>query len=225
MLLARTQTIINILSALGILVALYLVFIFVPNERIMGPVQRIFYFHVSSAIASYCAIVVMLIAALWLLIKNKLSLGPVVLAGSEIAFVFCSITLFTGMTWGDAAWNTPFRFEPRLVSFLLLWLILFSTQMIKFFMDGDKLYILASVFAVVAAMSIPLVIFSVKLLPASVQLHPQVLGNKGLEFPGFKWTFLTSLFSIIALQFALLLLRARLGLLEHKVRFLESRNS
>ena len=222
---AKAQYIINILAVIGILLTLYLVFIFVPNERIMGPVQRIFYFHVSSAIASYCSIVVMFLSALWLLIRGKLNLGPVVLAASEVSFIFCSITLFTGMTWGDAAWNTPFRFEPRLVSFLLLWLILFSTQIIKFFIEGDKLYMLAAIFAVVAALSVPLVIFSVKLLPASVQLHPQVLGNRGLEFPGFKWTFLTSLFSVITLQFAILLLRVRLGLIENKIRFLGARSN
>ncbi len=216
----KLQNILNLVAVVSIFVALYLVFMFVPNERIMGPVQRIFYFHVSCAIASYFSILLMFLSSAWLLIKNRMSVGPVILASSEVAFVFCSITLFTGMTWGDAAWNTPFRFEPRLVSFLLLWLILLSTQIIKFFFESDKLFMLAAVFGIVAALSIPLVVYSVKLLPASVQLHPQVLGNRGLEFPGYKLTFLTSLFALISLQFSLLLLRVRLAMAENRLRWI-----
>ena len=212
----------NVLALLGIVLSLYLVFIYVPNERIMGPVQRIFYFHVSCAIACYFAIATMLISGIWLLVKNNMMLGPVVLAAGEVACIFSSITLFTGMTWGDAAWNTPFRFEPRLVSFLLLFLVLLSTQIMKLFVEGDKLFVMAAVLGIVAACTSPLVIFSVKLLPQSVQLHPQVLGNRGLEFPGYKMTFLVTLASIALLQFSLLFLRARQALLENRIRILSA---
>jgi len=43
----------------------------VPNERLMGPVQRIFYFHVGSAITCYCAVAVVFIAGLWYLAENE----------------------------------------------------------------------------------------------------------------------------------------------------------
>lgn len=220
--LGRIHPYVNALAFLAILTALYLVFVYVPNERLMGPVQRIFYFHVSSAIASYLAIASMLISGVLLLWKNEMKFGPIVLAASEIAFVFSSITLLTGMTWGDAAWNTPFRFEPRLVSFLLLWLVLLSTQLMKLFVEGDKLYIMAAILGIVAACTTPLVIFSIKLLPAAIQLHPQVLGNRGLEFPGFQMTFRVTLLAVSMLQFALLFLRARQALLENRIRILSA---
>ena len=220
--LRRLHPCLNVIAFLGIFTSLYLVFMFVPNERLMGPVQRIFYFHVSSAIACYFSIAVMLISATLLLIKNNMIYGPVVLASAEVAFVFSAVTLLTGMTWGDAAWNTPFRFEPRLVSFLLLFLILLSTQLMKLFAEGDKLYMMAAVLGIVAACTTPLVIFSVKILPQSVQLHPQVLGNRGLEFPGYKITFLVTLASVVMLQVSLLFLRARQALLESRIRILSA---
>lgn len=222
-LLSRLASVVNVLALLGVVTALYLVFIYVPNERIMGPVQRIFYFHVSCATACYVAITCMLISGIFVLVKNSVALGPVVIAASEVAFLFATITLLTGMVWGDAAWNTPFRFEPRLVSFLLLWLVLLSTQLLRAFTEGDRLFMLASVLAIVAACTTPLVVFSVKLLPQSVQLHPQVLGNRGLEFPGFQLAFGVSLPSIIVLQFSFLVLRARQALLENRIRLLSAR--
>lgn len=216
----RLHPYINSLAALAVFFALYLVFIYVPNERLMGPVQRIFYFHVSSAIACYLSIGVMLLSGIWLLVKNDMSSGPIVLAASEIAFIFSSITLLTGMTWGDAAWNTPFRFEPRLVSFLLLCLVLLSTQLMKLFVEGDKLFVMAAVLGIVAACTTPLVVFSVKLLPQAVQLHPQVLGNRGLSFPGFQLAFGVTVPAVCLLQFSLLFLRARQALLENRIRML-----
>lgn len=222
-LLSKLQPYINTLAFTLILISLYLVFIYVPNERIMGPVQRIFYFHVSSAISCYLAIAVMFFAGVTFLTKSQNEAGAVVIAASEIAFMFSAITLFTGMVWGDAAWNTPFRFEPRLVSFLLLFLILLSVLVMKVFVEAEKLYMLASILAIVAALTTPLVIYSIKLLPQGVQLHPQVLGNRGLAFPGYQLTFGVTLVSVAMLQFSLLFLRIRQSLLENRIRVLSAK--
>ena len=44
------------LSTLGTSLGIYLVFLIVPNEQVMGAVQRVFYFHVASALASLGAV-------------------------------------------------------------------------------------------------------------------------------------------------------------------------
>lgn len=45
----------DIFAVLMICIALYFAFIFAPSEKVMGAIQRIFYFHVSSAwIAFFC---------------------------------------------------------------------------------------------------------------------------------------------------------------------------
>lgn len=221
---SRIHTVAACLSSLLVFVALYLVFVDVPNERIMGPVQRIFYFHVSSAIACYFAIGTLCLGGILMLATGQFAIGPVIIAASEVAFLFASITLATGMTWGDAAWNTIFRFEPRLVSFLLLWLVLLSTQILRVFSDGERLYTLAAVLGIVAACTTPLVVFSITLLPQTVQLHPQVLGNRGLEFPGFKRAFLVSMSALITFQFVLTALRSRLLLVQRRLSFLETKH-
>ena len=48
--------------------AIYMAFLYAPDEKVMGPVQRIFYFHVPSAMVAYLSVFVLLgssIAYLW----------------------------------------------------------------------------------------------------------------------------------------------------------------
>src|SRR5262245_31830311 len=59
-------------SAAGIFASMCCIFTLVPNEAVMGPVQRIFYFHVGAAIASYAAIAILLFSsALYLADRSR----------------------------------------------------------------------------------------------------------------------------------------------------------
>jgi heme exporter protein C len=199
--------------AAAILYSNYLIFLVVPNERLMGPVQRIFYFHVGSAIAGYCASGVMLIAALAYLATRDRRADVVMEAGAEAGLVFSTIVMATGMIWGHSAWNTWFRFEPRLVTFLLLWLIFVSFKVLRYFGDPARIPLHSSVLGILGALTVPLVVFSIHLLPQSQQLHPQVVGNRGLA-PEFQYAMFVAMASIIALTFLLIWLRTRIGFLE-----------
>jgi heme exporter protein C len=194
--------------------ALYLVFVLVPNERVMGPVQRIFYFHVGSAIACYCAFGVVLVASLtFLATRNRLA-DIVSEAAGEVGFIFCTIVLLTGMIWGHSAWNTWFRWEPRLVTFLLLWIIFLSFNALRMFGDRERVAMHSSVLGILGAVTVPLVVFSIHFLPQSAQLHPQVVGNRGLKDPLFEQALLVSTMALVALQFYLVWIRTRIGILE-----------
>ncbi|MBN8548672.1 MAG: cytochrome c biogenesis protein CcsA [Deltaproteobacteria bacterium] len=202
----------------AILYSNYLVFLVVPNERIMGPVQRIFYFHVGSAIACYCAFGVVLIASLAYLATRDRRADVVAEAAGEVGFVFCTIVLLTGMIWGHAAWNTWFRWEPRLVSFLLLWLIFLSFTTLRVFGDPKKIAAHSAVLGIIGAVTVPLVVYSIKLLPQMAQLHPQILENRGLVDPTYKPTLFVCMGSLVCLQALLIWFRVRIGLLEAQRR-------
>ena len=64
--------------------AMYNVFLVVPNERFMGPVQRIFYFHVGCAIACYVAFGVLLIASLGYLATRSQIADAIAQAAGEV---------------------------------------------------------------------------------------------------------------------------------------------
>ena len=44
----KLLTALDVLSALGLLVASLMVFVYAPVEAVMGPVQKVFYFHVAA---------------------------------------------------------------------------------------------------------------------------------------------------------------------------------
>lgn len=205
----------SIIWLLGLL-ALYWTFVVVPNERVMGPVQRIFYFHVGAALACYAACAVMLVAALLSLGNKWMRADATLKASVEVAFLFCSIVMVTGMIWGKAAWNTAFRFEPRLVSFLVLWLMLLGSNLLRTFGDQAKVKQHVAVLAVISALTVPLVVVSIKFLPQAAQLHPQVVQQQGLRDERFSQAMLLGILTMLSLQAWLIWLRSRMAFMEEQ---------
>lgn len=198
------------LSIASIEFALVLVFLVVPNEKIMGAVQRIFYFHVASAMNAYLMIGILLFASTFYLVTKKHTWDLLAAGSAEIGFVLCSIVLATGMIWGHSAWNTWWRWEPRLVSFLVLWFILFSYVVFRSASNGmPQRARYCSVIGILAALNVPIVIFSIKLLDHSEQLHPEVVADKGLGDVRFVYAFITSTVAVMFLSFWMLAARAR----------------
>jgi heme exporter protein C len=204
-------------TACGVGYATYLTFLVVPNERLMGPVQRIFYFHVGSAMACYAACAVLLVASLWVLATRSRVADAIGHAAGEVGFLFALIVMVTGMIWGHSAWNTWFRWEPRLVTFLLLCLVFFGLNLLRAFGDPAKIPQHAAVLGIVSAVTVPLVWYSVKLLPHVAQLHPQVVENRGLKEPLFEYTMFVSMISLVLLQALLIWYRARVEILKQRV--------
>lgn len=202
--------------AVGALVAyaLWLVFMVVPNERIMGPVQRIFYFHVGSAIACYAAVGGVLIGSLAYLATRKPLFDAISEAAAEVGLAFATAVMLSGMLWARPIWNTWFHWEPRLLSFLCLLLIFLSLTLLRKFGDPQRTPAHCAVLGVVAAITVPIVIYSIQLLPQVAQLHPQVVSKRGLREESFRWAWGITTMSLVLLQFLLVYVRARIGMLE-----------
>ena len=197
--------------------SMYNVFLVVPNERFMGPVQRIFYFHVGSAIACYVAFGVLLVASLAYLATRSRFADIVAQAAGEVGFVFCSIVMITGMIWGHSAWNTWFNWEPRLVTFLILLLISLSYVLLRAFANPGTAPAHCSILGILAALSVPVVWLSVKILPSMSQLHPVVVENRGLKDPSFTSTMFLSMGALVLFLALLMIVRIRIELLSRNL--------
>lgn len=163
-------------------VSLGMIFLLVPTEAIMGPVQRVFFFHVGSAIASYVIIGVLLISSALYLGLREAEWDELADGSAWVAFLYCTIVLFSGMIWGHSSWNTWWRWEPRLVSFLVLWLILGSYRILRWFSEShERQGVLCAVMGILSAVNVPIVVFSIRLLSENEQLHPQVVARGGLR--------------------------------------------
>lgn len=215
----------TLITLLAVGYAQYLVFMVVPNEQVMGAVQRVFYFHVASAIACYVAFAVVFVASAAYLSTYDRRADALSAAAGEVGFVLCTIVLVTGMIWGHSAWNTWFRWEePRLVTFLVLWLIFLSFTVLRLFGDPAKTATHASILGILGALSVPLVYVSIKFLPQSARLHPEVIEHGGLKDPSYWQAFGVSVIALLLLCVLLIWTRYRLGILDLQVRDLVAKD-
>jgi len=197
--------------------AQYFVFMVVPNEQVMGAVQRVFYFHVASALACYAAFAVVFVGSVTYLATRSARADLLAVAAGEVGFVLCTIVLITGMIWGHSAWNTWFRWEePRLVTFLVLWLIFLSFAVLRNFGDPTKTAVHGSILGILGATSVPIVYVSIKFLPQSARLHPEVIERGGLKDPSYWQAFGLSVVAMLALCAVLVWVRYRIGSLEYR---------
>jgi heme exporter protein C len=215
-LLRRSSDVVFILAIILVAYCNYLIFLVVPNEKIMGPVQRIFYFHVGAAIASYVAIGVVLLGSVMYLANRNWRYDALAQSAGEVTFVFCTIVLVSGMIWGHVAWNRWFSWEPRLVSFLILWLIFFTYNVLRTMIPVQQVASFCSVLGILGAVNVPIVIYSIKLLPKLAQNHPEVVANDGLKDPLFKSTMFWGMGAMTLLCIALILFRLRIAYLERR---------
>ncbi len=196
---------------------LWLIFTVVPNERTMGAVQRILYFHVGAAVACYFMMGTVLVSSIGYLTNKNRSFDNYSIAAAEVGFIFCSITLFTGMIWGHTAWNTVFRWEPRLVSFLCLWFIFLALFALRHFGDQARIAGQSAVLGILGAVTVPIVVYSINLLPHFAQLHPQVIATGGLKDPSYRYTLRLSMLAMVVFSFTLTYVRAKISQIQNRI--------
>ena len=113
----------GILGIITTLVLHWMVFFWVPTERTMGVVQRIFYIHVPAAWVAFMAFgIVAICSAIYLWLQDE-RLDMAAKAAAEGGMLYTTIVLLTGPLWGRVAWGTWWTWEPRLTLTLLLWFI------------------------------------------------------------------------------------------------------
>ncbi|RLC77026.1 MAG: cytochrome C assembly protein, partial [Chloroflexi bacterium] len=99
------------LSAIAVLVALGMVFLYAPREATMGDVQRIFYFHVASAWVGFFAFFVTFVAGIGYLVQGKRRWDILALSSVEIGLTFITMAVVTGSLWAKPAWGAYWTWE------------------------------------------------------------------------------------------------------------------
>jgi heme exporter protein C len=157
--------------------ALYEAMVGAPTEQTMGEVQRIFYYHVSSAWTAFLLFFINLAASVTYLINRSVKADAVAAATAEVGVVFCTVVLVTGPLWARPVWGIWWTWEIRLTSTLVLWLIYVSYIFLRRFSSGGQTPVLAAVLAIFGALDVPLVYFSIWFFRTQ---HPQpVIGDGG----------------------------------------------
>ena len=212
-----------LLTAALVPVCLYVVFQVVPNEEKMGPVQRIFYFHVPAAFAAFLGVALCALFSALYLWKGERRFDRVAHASAELGVLFCTIVLITGPIWARPVWGVWWTGEVRLTSTLILWLIYVGYLILRHNAENrDQAARWAAVVGIIGAIDMPIIYKSVEWWRG---LHPVVLkisGGGGLD-PVMEKALALCTITFFLLFASLLIERIHLGRLQEELEGLEYR--
>jgi heme exporter protein C len=159
-----------------------------PYESTMGLVQKIFYFHVPSAMMMFLSAFICGIYSCLFLFRKARAADRVAVAAGELTTVFGAIVLVTGPMWA-----------------LLLWLIFLGYLLVRKYggPGSDKL---AAAMAIFGMANVPFVYVSVNIWRT---LHPKTSVVPSLQ-PGMRGPFWFCVLAFAALYALLLTLRVHL---------------
>ena len=142
---------------------LYLGLVTSPPDYYQGEVVRIMYIHVPFAKNALLAYTILFVGSLWYLWKRDPVIDNLCHAAAGIGLLFTSVALITGSIWAKPTWNTWWTWDPRLVSFAILLMILIGYLMLRRFIDDKrKEASYAAVLAIIGFVDLPIVYFSVE---------------------------------------------------------------
>lgn len=220
-LLKKLDTIFSILLFFVVPIGLYFAFFYAPLEKIMGLIQKIFYFHVSSAWIGFFAFFITFIMSILYLITKKIIYDDIASASAEIGLIFCTIVIVTGPLWARPTWGVYWTWDPRLTSTLILWFIYVGYIMLRQFMEeSQKRAQFSAALGIIGFINVPIVFLSIQWWENTI--HPNVVqkGGGGMH-PDMFVAMQVCLFVFTIIYISLLIRRLRIIFLERQVKLLE----
>ena len=100
------SVILGTLSLIGMMVSIWMIFLYAPTDAIQGEPQRIFYFHVPMAWLGMLGFVIVAIAGTAYLVKKDERWDWAARASAELGAFFITLALITGSICGKNIWWT-----------------------------------------------------------------------------------------------------------------------
>jgi heme exporter protein C len=211
----RLFPILGVLTAILLCYGLYQALVVAPTEQTMGDVQRIFYYHVPSAWTAFILFFINFVASILYLVKRRSAQDMVALTTAEVGVVFLTVNLVTGPIWARPVWGIWWTWDWRLTSTLVMWLIYVSYLFLRRFSSGGQTPTLAAALAVLGALCVPFVYFSIWFFRTQ---HPQpVIGGGGSIDPRMWHALLVNWLAFSCFAFMVCWSRYRLEKLQREV--------
>lgn len=207
-------------AAVGFVYHLWYIYARTPEaqEAAGGLAQKIFYFHVPAAYALYLSGAACFAGSCAYLVRATHVRNAWARAGAECALVFGMMVLTSGPLWAKKAWGVYWTWDPRLTTLLLAVLLYVAMVVLRRFTgDGDAERRFAAAFGVLGTALLPVIHYSVQLWGGN---HPTVVGQGGggLGSPAMYHALFVGFGTMTLLAAILLIVRARLALLESRLR-------
>ena len=198
------SVILGTLSLIGMMVSIWMIFLYAPTDAIQGEPQRIFYFHVPLAWLGMLGFVVVAIAGIGYLVKKDERWDWAARASAELGALFITLALITGSIWGRTIWGTWWTWDARLTTTLILWFIYIAYLMLRNYMGRTSASARAgAVLAIIGVIDLPIIYESVNWWRT---LHPTAqVGVQGALPPSVVLTLMVALTTFTLLYSFLML--------------------
>ena len=221
-----TLKVLDIVSIIVLGISTYLAVFFAPTEKVMGEVQKVFYFHIGTAWTALLGFILAAVFSVVYLVNKDLKWDRLQVAAIEVSLVFFLITIVLGSIWARPAWNTWWTWDPRLTTAAVTELIYIAYFMLRQGIDDpERRARFGAVYALVGGLSAPITFFAIRLFRT---IHPVVVGGANAEAQGgfamtsnMKVAFFFALFAFTIIFVDLFWNRVILGNLEDKVEQLK----
>lgn len=211
----------TLLTAILFAVALYMVFLYVPNIKNLRA-DRIFYFHVPVDWSAFLAYFVVFITSIVYLRTRDKKWDAVAASAVEIGIVFNTLMLISGSIFARPNWGTWWNWEPRLTTALVLWVVYVGYLLVRGYSSGsEQAARLSAVIGIVGFVDVPIVFLSTTWWQLQ---HPGALVfETGGLAPSMLATLMVSLAAFTCLFFVLLIQRVSIKNAESDLRMLMDR--
>ncbi|MFW9767953.1 MAG: cytochrome c biogenesis protein [Candidatus Thorarchaeota archaeon] len=161
------------------LLYVYMTWIYAPPEQEQGELIRIFFQHIAPALVGYGAFGVTLVCSGLYLWKGEMKYDVLGAASVKVGLFYTTITLISGSIWAGAAWNSPWNWDPRETTTLILWIAYACVLVYRASVtDRESRAQYGSIFGIVA---FPMVILSYLSIRIWQTLHPLIIEERGIH--------------------------------------------
>ncbi len=203
--------------AMGVISAWAVIF-YAPVEKIQGPIQKIMYIHVPSAIAAYASFTVVAVSGGFYLVQKREVWDRVARCAAEIGILFCSIVLGTGPFWGKAIWGAWWVWDAKLTSTLILWLVYISYFILRRAVPSEQGARFAAVLGIVGLLDVPFIHVAADKFRT---LHPPNVMKGGMT-PEMGLTLVLSIGAVLLFMVYLLARRVEIEGMRDEIRSIEA---
>jgi heme exporter protein C len=190
--------------------AVYASFYIAPDERTMGLIYRIFYFHAACGWVMSTAFFICFFANIAYVATRQTKWDALGISAAEVGVAFNTVVLITGPIWAHPVWGIWWTWDARLTSTFVLWLLYISYIVLRTLIEEpDRRALLSAIFGIFAFLDVPLVYGSIRWWRTQ---HPQpvIMGSPGSGLaPMMLKVFFFSVFAMHALMIFLIAERYR----------------
>jgi heme exporter protein C len=209
-------------AVLLVIAAAYAAFFIAPEERTMGVIQRIFYFHAATAWAGETTFFICFIANLLYVWKRQPKYDWLGVTCAEVGLACITVVLITGPIWARPVWGIWWTWDARLTSTFVLWLLYVSYLLLRSLIEEpDRRALLSSLFGIFAFIDVPIVFGAIRWWRTQ---HPQpvIMGGPGSGLdPTMNKVFFFSVLAMHTLAAFLIVERYVLEKMKYEVDLLQ----